>query len=136
MYTSNAVIKDKRDPDRRFYFMACIKSYSNMYTCFDVIESVVQGLLAMGMTNGLIGLVEANRLILELQAKRPHLGPETKSALRRVKGSFIIDRDLALRDKTAATVDTMVDKFEEITLFNQFIDETGLSNTEEEKSKR
>jgi hypothetical protein len=135
MQTANAVIKDKTDPDRRFYFIVCIQSYSNMYTCFDVIEPLVQGLLAMGMTNGLIGLVEANRLILELQAKRPQLGPETRSAHRRVKGLFIVDRDLALRDKSAAMVDTMVDKFEEITLFNQFIDETGLSNTEEE-SKR
>jgi hypothetical protein len=128
MYTANAVIQNRVDPDRRFYFIKCMKNYQKLFICFDAVEAIVQRLLAMGMDSGIIDVLEANRLSQEMQNKRTHHPQAWKTDTKqRRKAALIIVRYLALRDTTATTVDSLVDKFEELTVFNEFTDAEKLN---------
>jgi hypothetical protein len=67
----------------------------------------------MAVTNGAINKSEANVLNERMQeVQRRH------ADLERQTGSFMIDLDLALIDRNAARVETLISKFEEITIFD------------------
>ena len=115
LYVANAVLNDATDPERRFYFMLSVRAYQNMYPCFRVAEGIIQGLLAIAVGNGSIGSAEAHALIQELGGQRgggkgPNLGV----------GSYVLDFELAAVDHDAVLVNSLVDKFEEISTFSTF----------------
>jgi hypothetical protein len=119
LYIATAVLKDKKDPGRRFYFMICVKSYQALFVSFQFVECIVEGLLVMALDVGVISVKEANHIMQEFHAqRRTHQRSENMCAEERVRNAFILDRDLALRDRQAAIVDNLVEKFEEITLFD------------------
>jgi hypothetical protein len=112
-----------------FWFTLCIRSYSRLSTCFRVCESMVQGLLAMALEKDAIDNKEAMILIQELNEfgdkrtvnksaggliLKDNMGGEKSSQ------SFILDLDLAVTDGTAARVDKLVERFEQMTIFKEF----------------
>jgi hypothetical protein len=117
LWTVNAVVSEEGDPNRRFYYMLCIKCYQKLYQCFSIIEIIVQGLLGMGIEKGIVSVSESNRIVGELLATRQ---PKNEISATRIRGAFIIDRDLALQDLDAAMVDSLAERFQEITIFSEF----------------
>ena len=115
LYITNAVLKDKTDPEWRFYFLLCVRGYQNLYPCFSVAEGIVQGLLAIAVGNGNIDSAEAQVLIQRLRANG-----SGQQGIERSKGNFMLDLDLAVVDHDAALFNNLVDKFEEISMFNTF----------------
>ena len=115
LYIANAVIKDKTDPEWRFYFLLCVRGYEILYPCFFVVEGIVQGLLAIAVGNGSIDSAEAHVLIQRLRANR-----SGQKAIERSKGDFVLDLDLAVVDQNGALFNNLVDKFEEMSMFNTF----------------
>jgi hypothetical protein len=133
LWTVNAVVGEENDPNRRFYFMLCMKCYQKLYPCFSVIEIIVQGLLGMGIEKGIVSVSESNKIIEELLAMRQ---PKNETSAKRIKGAFIIDRDLALQDLDAAMVDSLAERFQEITIFSEFTDEERLASIDDENDTR
>jgi hypothetical protein len=121
MFTANGVIKNHNDPDRRFYFMRCIKCYQDLYKCFEISKGISQGLLSMGIENKVISVAEATGLNQELHEKRQdqQLSQEMP-AEPPSKYAFILDFNLATHDRSAASADTLIEKFEVLTLFSEF----------------
>lgn len=117
LYVANAVLKDRNDPEWRFYFQMCIHSYQGLYPSFRAVEAIAQGLLAMAIDSGAITNLEA---ILMIQMFREN-GNWHKLA-DRPRGGYVLDLGLAITDHNAARVDNLVDRFEEITLFSEFTD--------------
>jgi hypothetical protein len=121
LFTVNAVLRDRNDPDRRFYFMRCIQSYRDLYTYFEIAKGVYQGLLFMGIDNKVINIAEATHMNKELHEKRRNQQHVQKMiAEHPSKYAFIMDPNTAIRDHSAALVDSMVEKFEEVTIFDEF----------------
>jgi hypothetical protein len=115
LYVANAAVKDTADVDWKFFFTYCLDGYITLSLCFDTCEGIVQSLIAMAVTNGAINKSEA--LILN---ERMHEVKRRHADLQRQTGSFMIDLDLALTDRNAARVETLINRFEEITIFDQF----------------
>ena len=112
---ANAILRDTSDSEWRFYFMLCIHGYQDLYPSFPIVGGIVQGLLAIAVDNGGMSTSEARLLNQELHDKRPgHLATD------RIKGNFAVDLDLAVTDREGAHYERLVDKFEEISLFDAF----------------
>ncbi|PSN60230.1 hypothetical protein BS50DRAFT_681738 [Corynespora cassiicola Philippines] len=116
LYVASAVAKNRADPDWRFYFQFCIETYQKLYMCFAFIWPLVQSLLAMAVENGAITGSEAERFGAGFKSSKRVF--DLKSEMNR--GGYIVDLDRAITDAAAATVDSLVTKFEEITMFNEF----------------
>jgi hypothetical protein len=121
MFTANGVIKNHDDSDRRFYFLRCIQCYQDLYKCFEIAKGISQGLLFMGMENKLISVAEATRLNEELcESRQDQQRVQEMLAKLPSKYAFILDFDLATHDRGAASADTLIERFEDLTLFNEF----------------
>lgn len=115
MPLANAVLKDLANPDWRFFFLLCIRSFQQLFPAFPICEGIVQGLLAMAVQLDAISAQEA-RLILEEFRQ----GGDFHAATVHVKRAFVLEYDLAVKDKKLAAVETWVSNFEEIHVLSEF----------------
>lgn len=101
----------------------CIECYTKLYASFNCIEGMVQSMIVMAIQGNVLGVSESNVLIQKLHLQRDsHQVTLRTPTQQKVVGSYIMDRYLHLTDPAAASVESLVEKFEEITLFNEFLD--------------
>ncbi|KAK2000066.1 hypothetical protein LX36DRAFT_741229 [Colletotrichum falcatum] len=114
VHVANAVASDTSNPEWRPYFLSCIRGYQNLYSSFTVAEVIAGGLLSMVVRKGAMDLAEASGLLQELRAKK------NQKLVGRATGLFVTDLDLAVTDREAARVDRMMERFEEMTVLDEF----------------
>ncbi|KAK2017738.1 hypothetical protein LZ32DRAFT_445225 [Colletotrichum eremochloae] len=114
LHVANAVASDTSNPEWRPYFLGCIRAYQSLYTSFTVAEVIAGGLLSMVVRKGAMDMAEASGLLQELRAKK------NQTLIGRATGMFVTDLDLAVTDREAARVDRMMEKFEELTVLDEF----------------
>lgn len=122
VYVAHAMLA-RRETDRewKFYFLACIYALQDLYVSFRLFSAIVQGLLTMAVRDGGITGLEARSIRKLLQEKGKH--HTTDDA---VKGSFMIDMDLAIRNKIEeAKVEKLAEKFEEVVIFDDLVSTDG-----------
>ncbi|KAJ4345723.1 uncharacterized protein N0V89_011858 [Didymosphaeria variabile] len=123
LYVFNTIVKDRSDPFWRFYFWLCIHCYSQLFVCYPVVEGVVQSLLAIAVKYGAITRKDATRVMQEGFYK-DGAGKRARSRLggpqEKYPGSYKFDLDLAVRDRDAADVSTLVARFEDMDMFDEF----------------
>ncbi len=115
LYVANAVLKYTSSPDWHFYFLVCIQGYLRLFRSFQVAEGIVQGLLAKALGSRAITKEEAVSLTEGVRSPNSRL-----KLAQKTNGPPMVDLDLALTDREAAAVGVMVDKFERITMFDEF----------------
>ncbi|OLN83691.1 Nitrogen assimilation transcription factor nit-4-like protein 10 [Colletotrichum chlorophyti] len=111
---ANAVASDPTNPDWKHYFLSCIRGYQGLYSSFTVAEVIAGGLLSMVVRKGAMEMTEALTLLQELRAKKG------RKPVGRATGMFVTDLDLAVTDREAARVDRVIEKFEEMTILDEF----------------
>lgn len=104
MCVANAVLKNRSDPEWRFYFMLCIYSYRDLAPCYPMSESIAQGLLAIAAENGLVTSAEAALYMDEFDLSGH------RDLVEQSRGGFVLDLDLAVSDKEAARIGPLMDK--------------------------
>ncbi|TQN71231.1 Nitrogen assimilation transcription factor nit-4, partial [Colletotrichum shisoi] len=114
LHVANAVASDVGNPEWRIYFMSCIRAYQALYSSFTVAEVIAGGLLSMVVRKGAMDTAEAFGLLQELRAKK------SQKLVGRATGMFVTDFDLAVTDREAARADRMMEKFEEMTILDEF----------------
>ncbi|TID02435.1 Nitrogen assimilation transcription factor nit-4 [Colletotrichum higginsianum] len=114
LHVANAVASDIGNPEWRIYFMSCIRAYQALYSSFTVAEVIAGGLLSMVVRKGAMDTAEAFGLLQELRAKK------RQKLVGRATGMFVTDFDLAVTDREAARADRMMEKFEEMTILDEF----------------
>ncbi|KAK2022604.1 hypothetical protein LX32DRAFT_698548 [Colletotrichum zoysiae] len=114
VHVANAVASDTSNPEWRPYFLSCIRGYQGLYSSFTVAEVIAGGLLSMVVRKGAMDMAEASGLLQELRAKK------NQQLVGRATGLFVTDLDLAVTDREAARVDRMMEKFEEMTVLDEF----------------
>lgn len=109
LYVANAMLGDPSNPETQFYFLLCLRGYQKLMRCFRIAGSIAQGLLTIAVRNGVISPSVA-------QAIRRDLEEESGTSLHahEVTSCYIIDLDLALTNPEAATMQTLVQRFEEL----------------------
>ncbi|KAK1579480.1 uncharacterized protein LY79DRAFT_522642 [Colletotrichum navitas] len=114
VHVANAVANDTSNPEWRLYFLSCIRGYQGLYSSFTVAEVIAGGLLSMVVRKGAMDMAEAFGLLQELRAKK------NQKLVGRATGLFVTDLDLAVTDREAARVDRVMEKFEEMTVLDDF----------------
>ncbi|KAI0016238.1 hypothetical protein F4780DRAFT_773036 [Xylariomycetidae sp. FL0641] len=121
IYLTNGVLKDTDDPEWRNYVTMCIYGYECLVRPYRISESIGQGLLTMTMRNKNMSGTEALQIMRDLQRRGLHnVGKEIEGKIR---APFMADLDLAQTDPESASVETMADKFEDLVLFQDLINQ-------------
>jgi hypothetical protein len=137
----------RRDVPWRQYLWICLAAYTHLARSYRVVTTIVRGLLAMAVAAEALRGDEAAAIAREVQ-RQCEEGPEgadmeveshslasraDEAHASRAKdivvggepASFVVDLDLAMRDRAAAQVQVVGDRFAELTMFDEFIDADG-----------
>lgn len=118
VYAINAVVNDRHDPWQRAYLFYYIQVGQKARTEIKstAINGTMRALLALAHDKKAITSAEAVRFIEQFRDEDcVNADEETK-----VNRNWAVDIDLAADDSAAANVDLLSNRFEEITLFNEF----------------
>ena len=118
-YVVNEVLLEPDDPEWRFYFLLCIYGYESLRRSYRFAEVMSQCLLTMALRSGKISGDEARHLLLQLR-ERGLSAPSTE-----LRATFMGDLDLAMTNPAEATVESMAHQFEDLALFQDFINIRG-----------
>ncbi|CAN8105293.1 unnamed protein product [Discula destructiva] len=122
------------DSSNRVWFLACIDGYKALRPQFAFVSSILQGLLNLGIMNGLITAAEGraymdgawvssmspSQIHAEHEQQRGMHGqsPGASSEAHR-KNTFILDLNGAMADPTAASVDSLSRSFDQVAMFDE-----------------
>ena len=109
------MLDDPIDPEWRFYLLLCLLCFQELYVRFPVYKTVVQGLLAITMRNGLMTSAEAQ----EIMERFPLIGRHHQVS-DEVNVAFTCDFRLALTAPDNAKLDALVQEFNELAVFDQY----------------
>jgi hypothetical protein len=115
---SGAAINEENDSTSHFYFLLCARYCEELYIRYPVYKDILEGFLALAIDSAAISATEAMTISTELRVKASHHDMRGEAA-----GSFTIDFKSALEDRQTANAQFLAQKFVELTLFEQFIQE-------------
>ncbi|KAI8962418.1 hypothetical protein F5Y11DRAFT_193867 [Daldinia sp. FL1419] len=121
LYLANAVLKDTSDPDRRLYLLLCIYGYEILSRPFRISEVIVQGLLSMTLKETDMSGSEAQGIINELKERR--LEDMKQYFEHKIRATFMVDLDLALKDPEEARAENLAAEFDNLALFRDFLEQ-------------
>ncbi|CAO2648429.1 Nn.00g076960.m01.CDS01 [Neocucurbitaria sp. VM-36] len=118
VYAANAVLNDKLDPQQRFYFFYYVRLGQKFKSTGGgrAVNGTMQALLALAYDRGAITSAEAVQFMEQFRDDEY----VKEAEVVRMESGWAIDMDLAIEDTAAAKVDLLVNRLEEITLFNKF----------------
>ncbi|KAI9170621.1 pantothenate transporter liz1 [Paramyrothecium foliicola] len=119
---SSAVINEQADPASRFYFLLCARHCEELYIRYPVYKDILEGFLALAIGSSVISTTEAMTILNALRAYASHHEPKGETA-----GSFTIDFKSALEDRQTASAQALAQKFNDLTIFEQFVEEEQAS---------
>lgn len=120
IYLSNAILQNAenvKDPMWHFYLLFCIHCYETLRQSYRFAESVGRGLLAMVLQAGDISADEARRIMVQFQEKG--MGQAAKD----IRATFMVDLSLGMTDPKQASVESLADRFEDVVLFQEFMNQ-------------
>lgn len=122
VYVAHAMLaRHETDKEWKFYFLVCIYALQDLYISFRLFSAIIQGLLTMAVRDGCMTGHEARSIRKSLQERGGH--HQTDNA---VKASFMIDMDLAIRNKIEdAKVEKLAEKFDEMVAFDDLVSTDG-----------
>ncbi|EWY84386.1 hypothetical protein FOYG_11846 [Fusarium oxysporum NRRL 32931] len=112
---SLALLEDLQDPLWRYYFYICVRCWQDLYFCYPVFRDVTKAFLSMAMQKDAIPARETQELLQEIQQSA-----QQSAAANEAFTSFIFDPVFSITSE--AQVHAMADRFEEMVLFNEFIE--------------
>ena len=119
MYVANAMLSDPESPDRRDYFLLCVRGYIALSRQFEVSGAIVQGLLSMAIEKGLVSAAECSLLLEELR-REMHGYDETLSSPDTVRVSFPVNFELSMSDPDMTTRSQLASRLGEQVSFETF----------------
>ncbi|KAK5994307.1 hypothetical protein PT974_04780 [Cladobotryum mycophilum] len=114
VHIADTVLKDKTDPNWKYYFMLCIRCWQQLYIGHPIFGDIARASLSMATKNDRITKDEANILLAELQ----ELGYHHRFAQSVITTSIIVDYDLAMTNRDEARVRTLAISFTDTKLFS------------------
>ena len=114
MHLCTTVLRNKTDPDWRFYFFLIVAYYQEMYIRYLLFDQALQGILSVALLRDAITGEEAKRLVEGLRRRGKHHCMKRDGTVL-----FTMDFDTALTDLRSAKACALASKFEELTLFDQ-----------------
>jgi hypothetical protein len=112
VFTVNAVLNDKSDTERKNYLAFCISMSQRLLPSYIYMIETIRAILAIATDKGAISSAEAIRIEVESAAL------QRAKHTDRSKGGWVVAP--TVNDHVAGGINTLTDRFETITLFNEF----------------
>lgn len=112
VFTVNAVLNDKNDKERKNYLAFCISMSQRLLPSYVYMIETIRAILAIATDKGAITSAEAIRIEVESASL------QRAKYTDRSKGGWVVAP--TVNDNIAGSINTLVDRFETITLFNEF----------------
>jgi hypothetical protein len=112
VFTVNAVLNDLDDQDRKNYLYFCISMSQRLLPSYTYMIETIRAILAIAIDKGAIKSAEAMSIEMESAALQRDRRTE------RSKGGWTVAP--TMNDNKAGAIDTLAERFETITLFNEF----------------
>ncbi|OTB08659.1 hypothetical protein M426DRAFT_159274 [Hypoxylon sp. CI-4A] len=117
LYLANAML-DSEDPQLRSYFLLCVYGYERLKRPYRVSKVIVRGLLSMMLRDTDMTGEEARKIMTELGG-----GWVTRDIDEKIRATFMVDLNLAAKDPEQAKVENMADEFDNMALFQDFLEQ-------------
>ncbi|KAJ4387481.1 hypothetical protein N0V93_008073 [Gnomoniopsis smithogilvyi] len=117
------------------WFMACVDGYKALAPQFPIVSGIVQGLLSMGIEQGMVTAAEGRAYMEEVEVDairashvnvghpgKPWLTAQSFAArveLPERQDHFIIDLNRAMADPTAASIEALSQRFNEVVMLDE-----------------
>ncbi|KAJ4340815.1 hypothetical protein N0V87_002167 [Didymella glomerata] len=112
VFTVNAVLNDLEDQERKNYLYFCISMSQRLLPSYTYMIETIQAILAIATDRGAITSAEA--ISIEVESASLQRNRRTE----RSKGGWTVAP--TMNDNKAGAIDTLAERFETITLFNEF----------------
>ncbi|KAB5531442.1 hypothetical protein GE09DRAFT_1252159 [Coniochaeta sp. 2T2.1] len=123
IHVLNSLIRDARlSPEPKdtrewsFYFRTCMMGLSKQLPCFPVTDRVIQGILSMAVRDGIMSRGDASTMLEDLRREAGTEGRQDNATGSTSHNSFIVDLDLATSNPSVATVDVLMDEFNNLNM--------------------
>ncbi|KAI1417601.1 hypothetical protein F5Y13DRAFT_151386 [Hypoxylon sp. FL1857] len=119
LYLANAMLENGEDPQTRLYFLLCVYGYERLKRPYRISRMIVQGLLAMMLRDTDMSSEEARKIMEDLG--EGGWDRVTKEVDEKIRATFMVDLNLAVDNPEQASVENMADQFENMALFQDFL---------------
>jgi hypothetical protein len=114
---SNAVLRHTSEPTWRFWFLICMDYWKETAAKYPVMVQIAQACLSFAMKVGRITGMEARVCLNQIKLKLP------RRELEEIETAVIFDFDQAISGTEGYRADELAKLFEELVMFDEFIDE-------------
>ncbi|KAF3034798.1 hypothetical protein E8E12_004363 [Didymella heteroderae] len=115
VFTVNAVLNDLADQERKNYLYFCVSMSQRLLPSYTYMIETIRAILAIATDKGAITSIEAINIEMESASLQRNRRTE------RSKGGWTVAP--TINDNKAGAIDTLADRFETITLFNEFTED-------------
>lgn len=112
VFTVNAVLNDRADTERHNYLAFCISMSQRLLPSYVYMIETIRAILAIATDKGAIMTSEAIRIEVESAAL------QHAEYIERSRGGWVVAP--TLNDHVAGDINTLTERFETITLFDEF----------------
>ncbi|OTA66428.1 hypothetical protein K449DRAFT_365412 [Hypoxylon sp. EC38] len=119
LYLANAMLEDGEDPQTRLYFLLCVYGYERLKRPYRISRVIVQGLLSMMLRDTDMSSEEARKIMDDL--RDGSWDRVAKEVDEKIRATFMVDLNLANKDPERANVENMAEEFEDMALFQDFL---------------
>jgi hypothetical protein len=115
LYVANSILQSPKRPGAQMDLLRCIQGYQGLYTSFANAEVILRGLLAMAIKKGLLTSSQSRKILSQMYERNKHRRLPKETSM-----TWIVDLDLALRDRTASQLQTLATKFEDLVVLDEY----------------
>lgn len=117
IYVFGGILRNPSDKECKFYFTLCMVLCSQLFSWYRVLGPIIQGTISMALRDGAVPSAEAHELLEKYMAAGKSIETfETSSS-----AAFSLDFDLAMTAPEKALTQSLVEQFEELTRYAEFI---------------
>jgi hypothetical protein len=118
LYVANYSTKNiATDSARLFYFDLAVQGYARFYPRYPLALGIIKSLMTMAINKGLISSQEAYDVVNQVRRKESTAHDPTEEP---TVACLIVDLDLAMSDHHGAHIDSLVQQFDEMAMFDEF----------------
>lgn len=113
LYIAPTILRYERAEMKAASFLACIQACAPLIESHIIMEGAVKALISMAVSMGVFDMAQAMQHLAGLTAVKAE-----ERMFRSLNTGFVIDQDLAMESRVPAVGDSLIQKFDEMMLFD------------------
>lgn len=124
---SQALLKDRSDPNWRLYLSLCIRAWLQLNLTYPIYAGITQGFLAMAIRDGAVSVRAAKEIMTYFGQYGRHHKCEKQPI-----STFITGFDAAQKDSQNTRINTIAETFNDIILFKELLTDDDVMKEDDE----